>query len=343
MLLAALVLLAWVAAAAAAPAAPAPAAAPAAPVAPAAPAAPAALQVHLPRNVQVEADALSLGLVAVVCADDDALSRRAAAIPMGRAPLPKEEIVIDRATILGRLASSGIAASDVQLSGADKVVVARNEKTIAADEVARAAEGFLEKNRPAPQASRWLPTRAAQDMTVPAFEATRLEASLVPHEVTGEAKVEVAALAGGRRLAAQTVLFRLGYVQREAVTTADLSPGDVLTPGNVEIRTVLALAPPPDDWAPPYGFQAAQAMRIGTVVRPALVRSARPAVAVRRGENVAMRIRATGFSLRALGQALDDGRPGDLIKVRNVDSGRIVAARVAPDGDVEPIFDEVKK
>jgi hypothetical protein len=81
---------------------------------------PAPLQVHLPRTIQVEGDSLSLGLVSVVRAGDEALARKAADIPMGRAPWPREEIVIDRTTILGRLASHGIAAGDVQLSGSDK-------------------------------------------------------------------------------------------------------------------------------------------------------------------------------------------------------------------------------
>jgi flagella basal body P-ring formation protein FlgA len=65
-------------------------------------------------------------------------------------------------------------------------------------------------------------------------------------------------------------------------------------------------------------------------------------VAVRRGETVVMRLRGPGFLLTGLGQALEDGRPGGFIKVRNVDSSRVITAKVAADGSVEPVFDGVK-
>lgn len=301
------------------------------------------LTVHLPRTIQVEAEALSLGLVAVVRADDDALLRKAADVPLGRAPQPKEEIVIDRPTILGRLASNGIPARDVQLSGADQVVVSRGDKTFPPEALAQAAEECLAQRRPGPQGCRWRLVGQPQELVAPATAAVHLVASLVPHEVTSEAKVEVAAVDAGGRRAAQTLLFRLGYVHRVAVATADLAPGDVLTPANTEIRTMMADQPPAPDWAPPYGLMAAQPLRVGTVLLPALVRSPRAAVVVHRSEKVVMRVQGAGFQVRGVGLALDDGRPGEFIKVRNLDSNRVVVARVAFDGAVEPIIDEVRK
>jgi len=277
-----------------------------------------------------------------VRAEDDALARLASGVPLGRAPGSKEQIAIDRPTILGRLASSGIPASSVQLSGADRVVVSRGEKTVPAADLVRAAESCLESQRPAPAGCRWVVARQPADLTVPACEGLVLEASGRPHDVTGEACIEVAAAAGGRRLAAQPVLFKLAYVHREAVAARDLAPGDVLAPENIALRTALAPAPAPADWTPPYGLAAAQAIRAGSVIRPALLRSPRAAAAVRRGENVVMRIQGQMFLLRGLGTALEDSPAGGLIRVRNADSGRVVVARVAGDGAVEPVLGEVK-
>jgi flagella basal body P-ring formation protein FlgA len=307
------------------------------------PAATPAVQVYLPRVVQVEADALSLGLVGVVRSEDEALADKAAAVALGRAPQPREEIVIDRATILGRLASSGIPASQVRLTGADKVAISRNDKIIAAAELVKAAEALLAAARPSPQGTRWRLARGAQDLTVPAYDAIRLDAALAPHDVTSEAKVVVVAAAAAGRLASQTVLFKLCYTHREAVATADVSSGEVFTAKNVEVRTVESDSPEPADWTPPYGLLASQAVRAGAVVKPALARAVKAVPAVRRGESVVMRIRGSAFTLKAVGQALDDGRPNELVKVRNVDSGRIVVARVATDGAVEPVFEEAKQ
>jgi len=303
-----------------------------------------ALQIHLPRAVQVEGQTLSLGAISVIRSEDVSAAARAGGVALGRAPLPAEQLVIDRPTILGRLASSGIRASQVLLSGAEKVAVSRKETQVSPEEALKAAEACLEKSRPSPAGSRWEVRKAPPPFVVPAGEV-RIEARLVPHEVAGEAKVEVAASVDGRPAAAQTLLFQMRYTLREAVAAADLPPGTVLTAENVTITKVVSDQPAPADWAPPYGLTTTQAIRAGTVIRPALARdrSPRRPIAVRRSENVTMRIQGAGFTVTALGQALEDGRPGDSIKVRNVDSSRVIVARVTADGTVEPAFNEVMK
>jgi len=301
-----------------------------------------ALQVHLPRAVQVEGEALTLGAISIVRSGNADLAGSASAVALGRAPLPKEEIVLDRPTILGRLGASGIAASDVLVSGADKVVVSRKEATWPAADLVKAAEACLARDRPSPEGSAWRVIRPPMPAVGPSGREVRLESRLVPQDVAGEAKVEVAVVVDGRRAAVQSVLFRLSYVQREAVAARDIPAGAVMTGENVTMRTVASDSPPPADWAPPLGQVATQTIRQGAVIRPSQARAPGAAVAVRRSETVIMRIQGAGFLLTGLGQALEDGRPGSLIKVRNTDSSRVVMAKVAADGTVEPVFDGAK-
>ena len=74
------------------------------------------------------------------------------------------------------------------------------------------------------------------------------------------------------------------------------------------------------------------------MLRESMLRSAQPEVVVERNQAVVMKIDGVGFTLRWLGRALEDGRPGEVIKVRNVDSRRVVSARVAYDGTVKPVY-----
>jgi flagella basal body P-ring formation protein FlgA len=298
----------------------------------------AALSVHLPRTAAVRADALTLGMVSVVRAEDGAVAGRAADIPLGRAPWSKEELVLDRSTILGRLASHGLPADRVAFTGADKVVVTRAERTVPSEEVVKAAEAFLERTRPGPTGCRWRLAAPPRDLTVPEGTATVLEARLVPHGVRGQVQVEVAAMAEGRKLAAASVLFRLAYVHRQTCATRDIPEGAPITHENARIETRLADGPEPADWTPPYGLLAARLIPAGTIILPGLARAAKPELLVRRSESVVMRIIGDGFQITALGQALEDGRQGDLIRVRNVDSKRIVVAKVVGDGTVAPVF-----
>ncbi|MCX5654040.1 MAG: flagellar basal body P-ring formation chaperone FlgA [Planctomycetota bacterium] len=301
------------------------------------------LQVHLPRSIQVEGDALTLGAISVIRTSNETLAQEVAAIPMGRAPRPQEEIALDRATILGRLAGHGIPASQVQMSGADKVLVGRKNTVVPAEEIQKAAETLLVKDRPSPAGVSWRVCRAPKDLVVPAGSQVKLEAKPAARNVTGEAEIEVAAIVDGRRGGACTVVFRLAYEQREAVALVDIAAGAVLTPENMAIRTVLSDTAPPAAWTPPFGQVATQPLRAGAVVRPAQARQPQPATSVRRSTTVLMRIQGNGYALTALGQALDDGCPGQCIRVRNIDSSRVVMAKVNADGSVEPLLDEVKK
>ncbi len=297
------------------------------------------VHVHLPRTIRVGTPGLRLGQVAVVRADEESLTEKLVAIPMGRAPWSKEELVIDRPTVLGRLASHGVRAGDVRLSGAEKVTVTRDETAVKSARIAEEAEAFLEKDRPGPKGCRWRRVRTPDDLWVPAGVTVALEPRLAPHAVRGEAKVEVAAMADGKKLASADVVFRLGYARRHLVATEEIPQGGIVTEANTELRTSMADAPEPEGWSPPYGQVALRLVPTGTVLKRGLTRPVKAEVLVHRNRSVIMRIAGDGFQITAVGLALEDGRPGDFVKVRNIDSKRVVVGRVNFDGTVEPVYE----
>ena len=56
---------------------------------------------------------------------------------------------------------------------------------------------------------------------------------------------------------------------------------------------------------------------------------------VRRGERVTITARADGIDVRMAGKALMDGTAGERIRVRNINSDRVIEATVASPGMVE--------
>jgi flagella basal body P-ring formation protein FlgA len=69
-----------------------------------------------------------------------------------------------------------------------------------------------------------------------------------------------------------------------------------------------------------------------------MVAPANPVVIVKRNQTVVIRIEIPGLLITAMGKAMRDGRSGEYIKVQNVDSRRIIYARVNEDGTVQPLF-----
>lgn len=309
------------------------------------------LRLYLPRSVLAKADALALGSISVIRCKNDRLAKKAAAVAMGRAPWPKETIIIDRRTILSRLASSGIPPARVRITGAEKVSVRRNEKVISTAEILGAAGEFLEKNRPGPAGGAtnrqgrdaktswgWRLSGRPKELVVPAADNIKLKTTRIKDAPPGYVKVQVAAVGDGRTLAGRTVMYKLVYPTQRAVATEEILPGEVITKKNAKLETALVDRRPAPGWNAPYGKIATRPIRAGTIIQPGLARDAKPALVIRRNQSVLMRVQGFGFIVTAIGQALQDGRRGDFIKVRNVDTRRIVTAKVTFDGTVEPML-----
>ncbi|MHC4762939.1 MAG: flagellar basal body P-ring formation chaperone FlgA, partial [Planctomycetota bacterium] len=63
-----------------------------------------------------------------------------------------------------------------------------------------------------------------------------------------------------------------------------------------------------------------------------------PHILLKRNQNVVIKVDRLGLLITAIGKTMQDGRVGEYIKVRNVDSQRIIMAKVSEDGSVEPVF-----
>ncbi len=301
---------------------------------------PPPVHIYLPRTVAVEGETIRLGDIAVVRSADAALRSACEAVPMGRAPWSGERLVLDRRTLLARLASRGLGAERFRFSGAEEVAVTRAEAVTGPDRLVETARAWLDRVRPAPRGCRWRVLRQPKPIRTPAGAKVALTARGVPHGVGGEVRVRVEARCGERSLGGSDVIFRLTYPRRRLVARRDIAPGEVVTPENTRLETYESDRPDPGTWAAAYGARAARLIPAGTEVTAGRVLRPEYEVVVHRNKSVVMSLVGPLFRITALGKALEDGRPGDLIKVQNVDSGRVVLARVAADGTVEPVLAE---
>jgi flagella basal body P-ring formation protein FlgA len=298
------------------------------------------VRIHLPREAVVSGTNLSLGAVAVVVGDDPALQKAVQNLAMGRAPWARETIVLTRPMVLSRLASCGLTPAQVTLSGAEQVCVRRKERLFPGEEVAQAAEKFL-KSLPGTGAGKWRMRKKPAELSVPGGVDVQLQARLTGTPAGDSITVRVVATDGKEDLAAEDVTFQRAYTVRQAVAVKDIPAGEALTAENTRIEEVDVDRPPTGAWLPAPMTIAASRIPRGTVIRPALVDQPKAEVLVRRNQTIVMRITGEGFSVSALAEALQDGRQGEYIKVRNVDSKRIVIGKVMPDGTVQPKCDEV--
>jgi flagella basal body P-ring formation protein FlgA len=296
------------------------------------------LEIYLPREVAVKDDIVSLGQVSVI-QGDKSLAAKASEIALGRISVPGQKIILDRPMVLGRLACSGIPVSKVELNGAERVTIRQRRQIIKGGEFVETARAFLEKKQLSSSICQLDAVQTAKDLVTPLMcKSIKLSPDLVKSNAEDKTKVRVVVFADGEEIGVREVTFRLKYNCRRAVTLVELGAGAIIGPENVKIERTESNHPEPAGWRPPYGLVARRRLPANTVIRPELVGPVRPEVVLKRNQNVVIQVERPGLMVTAIGKTMQDGRVGEYIKVRNVDSQRIILARVNEDGTVEPVL-----
>ena len=296
------------------------------------------LQVYLPREIEVKEDAITLGQVSII-RGEEILVAKASEIALGRISVRGQEIIIDRPLVLSRLACNGIPVSKVILTGAEKITIKQQQQIIKGSEFVELASSFLVENPPVGSVCQSSPMRPPKDLIVPvASKDIKLLPRLVGSGARNQAKVQISVLAGAKKIGIREVTFRLKHNRRRAVAVVDIPAGTILSPENIKVERTLSDYAEPADWRMPYGLVAKRWLPANTVIHPHMVGSVKPAVIAGRNQSVVIRIERPGFLVTAIGRTMQEGRAGEYIKVRNVDSQRVILAKVNKDGTVEPVF-----
>jgi len=296
------------------------------------------LRIYLPREVVVKSDSIQLAAVAVMRGDEASISK-ARQIGLGRFALTGQQIVIDRPTILSRLASNGIKAQDVSLSGAERVMVKRDEKVISGRRFAEVASAFLKTQSGYESVSDISLVREPKDWVLADDSGEiRLEARLGRYSRKDKAVVWVGVVRDGVEAGGCEIAFDLKYKRRRVVAAVDLAVGGVLSPENVKVETIMASTPEPAGWSIPYGQVAKRLIKKGSVITGNVVGPAEPALVIKRRQTVVMKIEMGGLYVSAVGTALSDGKVGQYIRIKGPNNSRTVVGKVKADGTVEPVF-----
>jgi len=296
------------------------------------------LKIYLPREVTVNDSNLSLGQVSII-QGGESLVAKAGKIALGRISVPGQTIIIDRPMVLSRLACNGIPTSKVTFTGSENITVKQQNQTISSSEFVSLANSFLENNPPGDSVCRWNPIRTPKDFVISATNSDiSFSPRLVKSNAGNQARIEIAVLSGGKKIGVREVIFGLIYDNQQAVTKVDIPAGGVISPENTRIETIASNDPEPSNWKPPYGLITKRRLPANTALRQNMLGPLKSSIIVKRNQNVVIRIEKSGFLITAAGKTMQDGRAGEYIKVRNMDSQRIILARISEDGSAEPVL-----
>lgn len=294
------------------------------------------LQIHLPREVTVEGNQLNLAKISIIRGTAPMIAK-AGQIRLGRFSAPGQKVVLNRPTILSRLATSGISSDQVRLTGADAVTVRRQQQIIEVDDFIEIGQQFLGQLAASRSVCEVIPVTRPKDLLLSTQpQDIQLTPQLIRGSGRGHVVVRVQVMADGEEVGTRNVSFRLKYRAHRIVAAEQLAEGTALTPENVKVEAVVVDQPEPPGWKPPYGAVVTRTVAANAEIRASMLTAAQSSTFVRRNETVMIRIERPGILITAMGTTLQEGRAGEYVKVRNADSRRVIVCKVMPDGSVEP-------
>jgi flagella basal body P-ring formation protein FlgA len=304
------------------------------------------LVVTLRPAVSVSAATVCVGNVASLSGGTVALRQRVAALDLADRPRRGKPVQLLRELVAYRIQVAGIEKDRFRVQGAAVVEVSPGAVPATEEEFFQAArDALLDKLACPPDAVAVSP---AQPPQLPQFtpgdkDDVRLEAEpREPVNVPGRSRVDVALLVNGERVDVVPVLLDVRVYQAAAVARRRIEAGETLSEDNVRferhaIDTAGGCLAAKDVEA---GRKAKRAVAAGQLVPPAAVEpvTVNNPVLVKQRDLVKLVARVGSLRVTALAEAQQDGRAGDLVRVRNVDSKKEVVGRVIGRGLVEVEF-----
>ena len=303
------------------------------------------IKIYLPRDIEVQSGALTLGEICIIRCEDEKILHKASDVAMGRGPFFKESLSLSRSTIPGPTRRARASTPRGWFSPGLQPLPWNPRTRLWHRPTGPGGAGIPDPEEALPEDRVWRLLHQPVAVTVADSHGVELKPRLAARQdiLPDQARVEVALCRQDKELAVAELVFRADYLVQQAVAVKDIPARAKLTEEHFKVQIVAEENKPSGEWTSPLGMEATQAIGKGKVIGPGQVGMPTLEIIVRRDQKVKMMVEGLGFRISGIGQALDNGRPGDVIRVLNMDSQQTVACRVAADGTVHPLYDEVKK
>ena len=300
------------------------------------------IRIYLPKDKTLTSEVVELGMIAVILGDD-AIIPIANEIQLGQFSVHGQELIIDRKTILSRLASSGIKASSVAFNGAETICLRRDEEIITADRFVDTARDYLREQLSDEQLETLKLIRPVKDYPLDEeSESVTLMALMSDRRSDHMKHVTVRVVRDGIELGRRELVFSVQYSCQRLVAKQSLPTGTLITPENTVVEKYMSNTPSQASFSLIYGMMAKRNIVGGTTITNAMAGHKESPVLIRKRQKVILKLDAGGLLVSAPGEATEDGRLGDIISVqrgsRQTKDLKIVFGEVMPDGTVRPVL-----
>jgi len=301
--------------------------------------------IELRDDVAMDHDSVQLSDIAKIHTTDAKLLQQLSVLDMEILTDDTPSLMFGRSRVAIRLRLAGLDASEFQITGATKAVVRRRVPRIITDsDIENAAIPTMESALGVPVSHLRVRLNSPMMTTLPKHvqeeKGLRVEIKSPLNARIGTVSLTVRLWRGAQLVYSRSGRFEVFQKQHVAVTRTSLPRGHIIDERDVQF-TDRFLASPAD--------QLAESQVIGRQVRNALpagrmiaLRDLQAAPSPKQKQLVKARdnVSVTAISGRlrvklTAAEALEAGKAGDVIRVRNLESKEVITGRVTGAGQVE--------
>jgi flagella basal body P-ring formation protein FlgA len=294
--------------------------------------------VAIDEQVRVNGTTINLGQVATISGGDEENNQRIRQLKIGDAPVPGGSFVLSKEIIFMRIAATGLDLTSITWLIPNNVTVIGNSQTISAQTlIDKGIEAI--RNQVGPNVfSEDLNisfTGRMQDVIAPVGNAT-LSTSL-PYGIryNTPTTVMISVNVNGQAITKVGLKFNVKLYRQVAVAARQVNIREIFTEDSLRYErmdTGQVAAGFFTDKNKIQGLMARRLITPGMVITDSMVNKP---VLVKRGSMVILAALVGNMQVTSSGQAMQDGYEGQLIRVKNVNSNKIVLGKVINEDKVQ--------
>lgn len=287
--------------------------------------------VTVAEQATVRGPVITLGELAQISGADDELARQLEQLTLGSAPPPGGSLVLTDRLLAMRAGAANARYADVIWQIPDKITVTTGAQSVHSSTLTAAVIAVIQDKIGSSVSADDLdivPAAGVPDITVPLGPVEVLVDLPYGIRYSTPTVARISILVDNQLYTRRNASFSVKYYQLVVVADKLVEKRQILLPGDLRYErmdTSKLASGYFTDIAKVVGLMIRRPLTPGTVVNGHILEKP---VVIRRGSYISIVARVGEIEVRTAGQALQDGSEGDMIRVQNLTSKKIISARV---------------
>lgn len=291
------------------------------------------LTVKVAADTIVTGPQIILGEVAEIEGDDPARVETLSQMNLGQTPPPGQSITLSMETFGARLLNSkGADLSGIDWQVPPYVKITSASQKLSGDKIVAEAQNYIFSQFKGQSADDLIvsPIGKQNDLALPPGDVSLTVSAPQGIRFGGPAGINVNVSVNGQLITTARVRFQVDLFEEVVVTVQPISSGTTLTLDNLKMeRRNLSRSNSSlefiTDINKVLGLAARRSVGTGIILDSSMI--TKPVI-LQRGQTVTIVAQRGGIEIRTSGVARQDGYEGQLIRVQNIDSKKMLSAKV---------------